>query len=221
MKKKKCFKCEKVKLLSEFYKHQQMADGYLGKCKECTKLDNKTSNGKEKRICVVCDKEFHTTLTEVKRGGGNCCSRKCWYIHFNKIVKRDKESPNWKGDNVGLTALHNWVERKLGKPKKCEFCGTTKAKFFDWANISGKYKRDLLDWVRLCRSCHAQYDKKEKVKKWRMAMRKKGWITRDTLFKYGRKEQTIKQWSNELNVSVKILTQRIRRTGKLYSILTP
>ncbi len=65
---------------------------------------------------------------------------------------------NWKGDKAGHHSFHTWVRTRLGTPKKCEHCGTTDAKFFDWANKSGEYKRDLNDWIRLCRKCHRQYD---------------------------------------------------------------
>lgn len=39
---KTCFKCGIEKSLNEFYKHSEMADGHLGKCKNCTKNDTKT-----------------------------------------------------------------------------------------------------------------------------------------------------------------------------------
>ncbi len=173
---KTCFKCKTTKPLTEYYKHKQMSDGYIGKCKTCTKIDNKTSNGTQERICIICKTNFNTTLTEVKRGGGNCCNRECWYKHFNKIIKSGEDSPNWKGENVGKTALHNWVQKHLGKPSLCEHCETTKAKQFDWANKSQEYQRDLSDWIRLCRSCHAKYDYKYRFPKWKKTVvEKHGW----------------------------------------------
>jgi len=154
-----------------------MLDGRVNKCKECNKIDNKTSNGTQPRICIICQTNFNTTLTEVKRGGGNCCSRDCWNTHFKEsVVKSGEESPNWKGDDVGNSALHDWVNKHLGRPRLCEHCGTTEAKQFDWANKSQKYKRDLSDWLRLCRSCHSKYDHPIRSQKWaRTVTKNHGW----------------------------------------------
>lgn len=65
---------------------------------------------------------------------------------------------NWKGNAVGYEALHEWVRRHKERPAHCERCGTTTASKYEWANISGEYKRDLADWQNLCVSCHRKLD---------------------------------------------------------------
>lgn len=65
---------------------------------------------------------------------------------------------NWKGDRVGNTAVHTWVKKWKGVPTKCEVCGTTKAKKFEWANIDHRYRRVLDDYTRMCTKCHRNYD---------------------------------------------------------------
>ena len=79
-------------------------------------------------------------------------------VPWNKGVILAERASNWKGDDVGYDGLHDWVEKKLGKPRKCESCDTTEAKVYHWSNKSGKYKRVLDDWQRLCVKCHFYYD---------------------------------------------------------------
>lgn len=61
--------------------------------------------------------------------------------------------------------LHKRVRTLYGKPSLCELCNSTEAKVYDWANVSGKYDTtDRLDWKRLCRKCHIDFDKSSDVK---------------------------------------------------------
>lgn len=68
-----------------------------------------------------------------------------------------RKAGGWKGEDVTYSELHNWVARHRGRPSLCEHCGTTEG-LFDWANISGEYRRDLADFMRLCKSCHIRHD---------------------------------------------------------------
>ena len=88
-----------------------------------------------------------------------------------KKGRKDEKHPEWKGEEASYDAKHQWVARWKGRPSLCEDCGTTKAKVYNWANISGKYLRDLNDYKRLCRKCHHKFDKiSEKI--WTMRNQK-------------------------------------------------
>lgn len=45
---KRCFKCQVSKPLTDFYRHPMMADGYLGKCQQCTRTDTKENYRKRR-----------------------------------------------------------------------------------------------------------------------------------------------------------------------------
>ena len=159
--KKICFKCGKKKPLSEFYQHFQMADGHLGKCKECTKKDSST--GIYESVCKICGKKFFVSKGELTsrngtRGTGRkTCSRECWY-KWN----RESNIYNYKGENAGYSVKHKWVKDKFGIPSYCEYCKSTIQKQYQWSNISGKYRKDVSDWQRLCAKCHSKYDREKR-----------------------------------------------------------
>ncbi len=77
---------------------------------------------------------------------------------------------HWKGDAATYGAKHNWLYKQVGKAVRCENPDciyprrNTKGVLisspsrYEWANISGEYKRDKRDYVQLCPSCHRRYD---------------------------------------------------------------
>ncbi len=69
-------------------------------------------------------------------------------ISLNRL---DNKNPNWKGNKVGYTALHGYINRNYKKPLLCENC--KKVKPYDLAN-KGIYDRNIKNWEWLCRRCH-------------------------------------------------------------------
>ena len=68
----------------------------------------------------------------------------------------DEEHPNWKGDEVGYMALHQWVYARKERTGICQQCGAEGVTEF--ANVSGEYRRDVEDFIELCVPCHRRYD---------------------------------------------------------------
>lgn len=61
----------------------------------------------------------------------------------------------WKGSKAGYDAVHSWINRNFKKDKCCE-CGSVEN--LDFANISGKYHRNISDWKVMCKKCHHIFD---------------------------------------------------------------
>lgn len=143
-----------------------------------------------------CGNSFNTTPKRVEEGRGKFCSQACKYkyrvmpkrgIGSYVLVKENPTSfkqgenpwnkgtkglmptpPNFKGADVGYHALHDWVSRHRGKATTCEYCGSTH--YVQWANKTHEYKRELGDWLELCRKCHVRYDRENNA--WGLATRK-------------------------------------------------
>ncbi|MCL5667329.1 MAG: hypothetical protein M1383_06190 [Patescibacteria group bacterium] len=135
----------------------------------------------ENRNCVVCGNKFWAYRYRIKQGRGKVCSHECankyqlgqhhsqktefkiGNIPAKREYPRGISHPNWMGQKVGYFALHLWVTKWRGKPKKCEHCGLEGKKVgrrwnIEWANIDRKYRRCLKDFIALCKSCHTIYD---------------------------------------------------------------
>lgn len=115
------------------------------------------------RECLICGTRFkiHASVLR-KANGGKYCSAKCQHLSLKRLT--GKKANAWKGEKVGYRGLHKWVEKVMGRPAKCDACSLKgvpdgRKRYFEWANKSGRYLREVDDWLRLCKSCYINYDK--------------------------------------------------------------
>lgn len=131
---KKCFKCGKFKDIEQFYKHKEMADGHLGKCKTCAKKDvNKRYR----------DPNAREKIREYEKARFKRPERKRKLIEYQ--VKRRKLFP---GKYKARYAVSNAVKNGMLKKLPCEICGNAKSQ------AHHRDYRKKLDVKWLCFVCH-------------------------------------------------------------------
>ena len=135
----------------------------FGICEMCYRLflyypSDKVSGKHCSNKCARESPDFRSKLSSANTGrkATNEARLHMSKSHIGKFV--GDKSPSWKGGNIGYMAMHDWVRETFGSPSKCEHCETERAAKFEWANISGEYKRDRSDWIRLCKKCHQRFD---------------------------------------------------------------
>ena len=124
---KTCFKCGKPKPIDEFYKHGMMADGYLNKCKECTKFDVRATRRSNVEYYRAYDR---------KRGSRQAPS----YVRAYRERYPEKYAAHY--------AVGNAVRDGKLKKEPCFFCWSARAQAHH-----PDYSRPL-DVVWLCPGCH-------------------------------------------------------------------
>ena len=153
MREKTCFQCHRTLSILNFYRHPKMADGHLGKCKECAR-------------------KYASHSYRAKAGDAE-------WVERERCRGRDKyhrlygNGPNWQSPKgtpeqkrAAMVALGNAVrDGRIVKPKRCGDCGT------GGTRIHGHhedYSKPLaVHWVcPLChRKRHAIYPERVKGKK--------------------------------------------------------
>lgn len=132
--------------------------------------------------CIICNKEFN--CKPCKSETRTYCSHPCYWNakslwkypqawfqkwHINYISEKWRLSQSikiswinhffWKWDSASVRSMHSYVKRHKWLPQICEKCWITRrTNRLDWANIDHSYKRNLSDYLALCRSCHRKHD---------------------------------------------------------------
>jgi hypothetical protein len=150
---KQCFKCGEVRSLSAFYKHPQMPDGHVNKCKKCNKRDVRENRAAKIEQYRAYDSARSNKPCRVK-------ARHDYLQTEAGIKSANKAKAKWSDSNKKKVWVANCVSNairdgNLSKPANCSSCGKGECR------IEGHHKdydRPLtVTW--LCSMCHRQWHK--------------------------------------------------------------
>jgi hypothetical protein len=168
---KECFKCKKTLSLDNFYKHSQMKDGHVNKCKECNKKDVRENY----KVNIEHFKEYEKKRAmlphrvklreEYSKTEGGKISKAKTNKKYNKFYREERYQ--WtKKDRIINPKKHrarNLVNHAIRggfliKPQHCEECLLDK-------KLHGHHcdYNKPLDVMWLCTQCHADWHKNNKA----------------------------------------------------------
>ena len=146
---KTCFKCGKVKPLLDYYKHKTMPDGYLNKCKVCTKSDAKKYRLENLEKIREYDRNRPNKADRAKKTqeyqktekGKDVRKRACQRYRLDKLKYQAKNKVN-----------NSLRDGKILKPSNCSNCGVD-------CNPHGHHDdySKALDVRWLCTKCHNDF----------------------------------------------------------------
>ena len=150
--KKVCRSCFKEKPLSEFYRHKQMFDGYLNKCKECTKSRVTAHRNDNIEAAREYDRKRSKQSHRLKANRENSKQYRDSGRHAEVNKRYRVENPEkYRAHNILNNATR---DGKIKKPYKCKACKKRRVLH----GHHDDYSKPLdVDW--LCAQCHKDHHK--------------------------------------------------------------
>ena len=134
---KTCFKCNTTQPLTEFYKHNAMADGFLNKCRSCTKKEATKHRNKNLEKVREYDRE---RAKHPERRKAN--------VELNRA---------WRNEDKRRIQCHNAVSRAI---KSGELVRSSCIKCGDVNSLAHHEDYDKpLEVIWFCQPCHMQRHK--------------------------------------------------------------
>ena len=155
---KQCFKCKTIKPLEDFYRHPQMGDGRVGKCKECNKLDIRNNYIEKRSEKILYDKyRGHYSIQRIFNSKFYAIKARCTTVHITNGIKKSvygkkfltkKEWDAWcydkKNYKIFISIYNNWVQNGFER----RFSPS-----IDRIDSKRGYEKTNLQWLTLSENC--------------------------------------------------------------------